>query len=98
MALKKFDSTCHSQIIAYSHETLEGSIRDVQKEVIESEIFDELIKEASTLPTASTRVSERLIVVDAAHDTELSFELASSVPLQVYPSTDMMYYRLTMNR
>lgn len=75
VALKKQDTVCHSQIIAYSHETLEGAIRDAQKEVIESEIFDELIKEASTLPTASTRVSERLIIVDAAHDTELSFEL-----------------------
>ena len=98
MALKKLDSTCHSQIIAYSHGTLEGSIRDVQKEVIESEIFDELIKEARTLPTASTRVSERLMVVDADHDTELSFELVSSVPLQIYPSIDEMCYRLTMNK
>lgn len=78
-ALKSQGSSSHSQIIAYSHETLEGAIRDAQKEVVESEIFDELIKEASILPTASTRVSERLVVVDAAQDTELSFELVSTL-------------------
>ncbi|KAI5124903.1 hypothetical protein M0805_007331 [Coniferiporia weirii] len=80
VSLKRKDTsgvvtTCHSQIKAYPEDTLHGSIRDAQKEVVEKEIFEELIKEASNLPTASTRVSERLIVIDAAQNVELRFEL-----------------------
>lgn len=68
-------STCHSRIKTYTEDTLDGAIRGAQKEVVEQEIFAELINEAGNLPTASARVSERLIVIDAAQDVELRFEL-----------------------
>ena len=68
-------STCHSRIRKYAEDTLEGDIRGAQKEIVEQEIFDELIKEAGNLPTASARVSERLIVIDAAQGMELRFEM-----------------------
>ncbi|THH08655.1 hypothetical protein EW145_g2561 [Phellinidium pouzarii] len=68
-------STCHSHVETCSGDTLHSAIKDAQKEVVEKEIFEELIKEASNLPTASARVSERLIVIDAAHNVELRFEL-----------------------
>ncbi|CCM01597.1 uncharacterized protein FIBRA_03657 [Fibroporia radiculosa] len=55
--------------------SLEGSLRAAQAEVVEQEIFSALIKEASTLPTASARVSERLIVIEADQGTDLQFEL-----------------------
>ncbi|KAI0692568.1 subunit 17 of mediator complex-domain-containing protein [Cytidiella melzeri] len=64
---KKFDDS-----------TLEGSLRGAQAEVVQQEIFSVLIREASNLPTASSRVSERLIVIDTAQGTELSFELVES--------------------
>lgn len=55
--------------------SLEGSLRAAQQEIVEQEIFSVLIKEAGSLPTASARVSERLIVIDAAQGMELQFEL-----------------------
>lgn len=61
--------------------SLEGSLRAAQAEVVQQEIFSILIKEASNLSTAaSARVSERLIVLEAAQGTELRFELVSSLP------------------
>lgn len=54
---------------------MEESLRAAQAEVVQQEIFSLLIGEASNLPTALARVSERLIVIDAAHATELRLEL-----------------------
>jgi mediator of RNA polymerase II transcription subunit 17 len=54
---------------------LGDSLKISQQEVVEQEIFSVLVKEAGTLPTASARVSERLIVIDAAQGMELRFEL-----------------------
>ncbi|GLB33862.1 putative subunit 17 of Mediator complex [Lyophyllum shimeji] len=54
---------------------LEGALEVAQQEVVEQEIFSILVQEAGNLPTASARVSERLIVIDAAQGTELRFEL-----------------------
>jgi mediator of RNA polymerase II transcription subunit 17 len=54
---------------------LGDSLTFAQQEVVEQEIFSVLVKEAGTLPTASARVSERLIVIDAAQGMELRFEL-----------------------
>lgn len=45
---------------------------------MEQEIFGMLIREAGNLPTASARVSERLIVIEAAQGVELRFELVSA--------------------
>ncbi|KIJ56789.1 hypothetical protein M422DRAFT_22933 [Sphaerobolus stellatus SS14] len=44
-------------------------------EVVDQEIFSQLIKEAATLPTAAVSVSERLIVIELAQGLELRFEL-----------------------
>ena len=55
--------------------TIDLALRAAQAEVVEQEIFSILIREAGNLPTASARVSERLIVIEAAQATELSFEL-----------------------
>jgi mediator of RNA polymerase II transcription subunit 17, fungi type len=57
--------------------TLDGALRASQQEVVEREIFSALVQEAGNLPTASARVSERLIVIDAAQGMELNFELVS---------------------
>ncbi|EKM59963.1 uncharacterized protein PHACADRAFT_250784 [Phanerochaete carnosa HHB-10118-sp] len=57
---------------------LEESLRAAQAEVVQQEIFAALIREASNLPTASARVSERLIAIEAAQATELRFELVDS--------------------
>ncbi|KAG5638208.1 hypothetical protein H0H81_001305 [Sphagnurus paluster] len=56
-------------------ESLEGALKVAQQEIVEHEIFSLLVQEAGNLPTASARVSERLIVIDAAQGTELKFEL-----------------------
>ncbi|KAF9492808.1 hypothetical protein BDN71DRAFT_1396116 [Pleurotus eryngii] len=60
------------------YSTINGSLRTAQQEVIEQEIFSFLVKEASNLPTATARVSERLIVLDAAHGMSLKFELVNA--------------------
>ncbi|KAH7926755.1 hypothetical protein BV22DRAFT_1086233 [Leucogyrophana mollusca] len=84
--------------------SLEGSLKAAQQEIVEEEIFSVLIKEASSLPTASARVAERLIVIEAAQGTELRFELvdndapedsASSDGKEVVTATcDLIYYML----
>ncbi|KAG1752739.1 subunit 17 of mediator complex-domain-containing protein [Suillus paluster] len=67
--------TASNSIICLSDASLEDSLKTAQREMVEEELFSVLIKEASTLPTASARVAERLIVIDAAQGTELKFEL-----------------------
>ena len=56
---------------------LGDALRAAQAEVVQQEIFSALIREAGNLPTASARVSERLIAIEAAQSTELRFELVS---------------------
>jgi len=65
----------YNKVVLEDESKLYGSLKAAQTEVVEDEIFSVLIREASSLPTASARVSERLIVVAAAHGTELTFEL-----------------------
>jgi len=64
--------------------SVEDYVASAQREIVEQEIFSLLVQEASNLPTASTKVSERLIVIEAAQATELKFELVclSLAPLQ----------------
>ncbi|KAG7096901.1 hypothetical protein E1B28_004306 [Marasmius oreades] len=57
---------------------LNNTLRTAQRENIEQEIFAQIAKEAGRLPTASARVSERLILIDAAQNTELKFELVGT--------------------
>ena len=65
--------------------SLNVSLRAAQAEVVQQEIFSILIKEASNLSTASARVSERLIALEAAQGTELRFELVRSICLSACP-------------
>ena len=53
-----------------------------QVPIVEQEIFFAIVQEAGSLPTAQTRVSERLAVIEASQGTELWFELVSSLPYQ----------------
>ncbi|KAG2077367.1 hypothetical protein BDR04DRAFT_1132147 [Suillus decipiens] len=69
--------TASNNITYLSDASLEDSLKIAQREMVEEELFSVLIKEASTLPTASARVAERLIVIDAAQGMELKFELVS---------------------
>lgn len=70
----------HNSVQVPDIESLDGSLRDAQAEVVQQEIFSVLIKEASNLPTASVRVSERLIVIEAARGIDLRFELVCWFP------------------
>jgi mediator of RNA polymerase II transcription subunit 17 len=55
--------------------SLHDQLSRSQRQLVEQEIFDELIKEASYLPTMSARVSERQIAVEAAQGVELQFDM-----------------------
>ena len=54
----------------------------MQTEAFDQEIFAFLVKEAGNLPTASARVSERLIAIDAAQGVYLTFELVEKIFLR----------------
>ncbi|KAF8897582.1 subunit 17 of mediator complex-domain-containing protein [Infundibulicybe gibba] len=69
-------SLSHNSIEAIDEKTLQGALQSAQREIVDTEIFSLLVREASHLPTVSARVSERLIVIDAAQGMELSFELS----------------------
>ncbi|KAI0677611.1 subunit 17 of mediator complex-domain-containing protein [Trametes maxima] len=70
--------TSHNSLNDSDDGSLDGALRAAQAEVVEQEIFAALIKEASSLPTASAEVSERLIVIDAAQNTELRLDLVDA--------------------
>ncbi|KAL0949506.1 hypothetical protein HGRIS_009558 [Hohenbuehelia grisea] len=81
--------------------TLDGQLRAAQQQVTEQEIYTFLVKEASQLPTASARITERQIIVDAARGTELTFELVDSELMAKRPThdpegikCDLIYYAL----
>lgn len=56
---------------------LDGALRSAQREIVEQEIFSILVQEAGSLPSASAKVSERFIIVDAAQGLELQIQLVS---------------------
>ncbi|KAK7061769.1 mediator of RNA polymerase II transcription subunit 17 [Favolaschia claudopus] len=80
--------------------SLEAALRAAQQEIVEQEIFASLVREAGSLPTASARVSERLIVLDAAQGIELKFELIDAdalpppSPASNNAKCDFIYYAL----
>ncbi|TFK75858.1 hypothetical protein BDN72DRAFT_785935 [Pluteus cervinus] len=85
----------------FEEDTLDGRLRGAQREMIEYEVFSLLVQEAGKLPSASARVSERLIIIDAADNTELVFELvekdimAAESPDELYDhNCDLIYYCL----
>ena len=55
--------------------TLDNALKAAQTEAVDHEVFALLVREAGNLPTASARVSERLIAIDAAQGVYLTFEL-----------------------
>lgn len=61
----------------FEEDSVETSLKAAQAEVVQQEIFTALVKEASNFPTASVRVSERLIAVEATENVDLRLELAS---------------------
>ncbi|KAF9075740.1 subunit 17 of mediator complex-domain-containing protein [Rhodocollybia butyracea] len=58
--------------------SLEDLLKSAQRAAIEQEIFSILIHEAGTFPTASARVSERLVLIDVTQGMELKFELVDA--------------------
>lgn len=72
-------STSRNTLNSTDTTTLDGALRASQQEVVEQEIFSILVQEAGNLPTASARVSERLIVIDAAQGMSLKFDLVSQL-------------------
>lgn len=63
---------------------LDSALKTAQSEIVDQEIFSLLVKEAGNLPTALARVSERLIVIDAAQGLDLTFELVdNTIPVSV---------------
>jgi mediator of RNA polymerase II transcription subunit 17 len=70
-------STASNAILLPIAPSLEDELKSAQIEIVEQEIFTLLVSEASNLPSVSARVSERLIILEAAQGTELKFELAS---------------------
>ncbi|TDL29591.1 hypothetical protein BD410DRAFT_848954 [Rickenella mellea] len=76
--------------IKYEQESsLDDTIRAAQRQVVEQEIFSELLKEAGNLSTASARLSERLIVIEAAQGLDLQFELVDAEVLEDESSTEV---------
>ncbi|KZT20349.1 hypothetical protein NEOLEDRAFT_1075722 [Neolentinus lepideus HHB14362 ss-1] len=68
-------SISQNRLMIPREDTVDGTLAAAQRELIEQEIFSLLIRESSSLPSTSSRVSECLIVIEAAQSTELSFEL-----------------------
>ncbi|THV08497.1 hypothetical protein K435DRAFT_13103 [Dendrothele bispora CBS 962.96] len=83
--------------------SLDETLKCAKREIIEQEIFALIAQEAGTFPTASARVSERLIVIEAAQGTELKFELldadlisdsSSAADLLHQAKCDLIYHYL----
>jgi mediator of RNA polymerase II transcription subunit 17, fungi type len=69
--------TAHDTWHAPSQSDLNTLLCSARDEVIDQEIFAQLIREAAMLPTATVSVSETLIVIEASQNSELRFELVS---------------------
>lgn len=59
-------------------QNLNNILHSARNEIVDQEIFSQLIKEAAILPTAAVKVSERLIIIELAEDFELRFELVGA--------------------
>ena len=89
--------TTYNRLTDLDDGSLDGALKSAQDEVVEQEIFACLIREASNLPTASAEVFQRLIIIEAAQNTELRFELVdgdslrSTDPSSADPQCDLVY-------
>ncbi|KAF8591510.1 hypothetical protein K439DRAFT_1650745 [Ramaria rubella] len=70
--------TSHDTYQPSDDSDLNSLLRTARNEVVDQEIFTQLIREAAMLPTAAVSVSERLIVIEAAQNSELRFELVEN--------------------
>ena len=70
------------------HASVEAELAMAQTEIVDQEIFTYLVKEASVLPTVLARVSERSIIIDAAENIELRFDLVRPFLLRQASSLD----------
>lgn len=75
--------TAHNFVEFPEHPSLETSLTDAQRETVDEEIFAALIREASSLPTSSARVAERIIIIDVDHGIELRFEMVRLRPSRI---------------
>ena len=71
--------TAHDTWFPLDCSDLNSFLCSARDEVIDQEIFTQLIREAAILPTATVSVSERLIVIEASQNSELRFELVSRI-------------------
>jgi mediator of RNA polymerase II transcription subunit 17, fungi type len=69
-------------------------LREAQRAILEQEIFGLLVRDAAHLSYASTRVSERLIVLEAAQGVELRFEFVRFIFLFNYRKQAYVHSRL----
>lgn len=70
-------ATGWSSVRALTTDTLDGALGRAQIESLEREIFNQLIIEAGDLASASARVSERFVAIDAVENIEIRFDLVS---------------------
>jgi mediator of RNA polymerase II transcription subunit 17, fungi type len=82
----------------FTEDSVDATLSEAQLELIDEEIFSVLIQEGNLLPTALGRVSERLVVIDAAEGVELKFELLKDAPVspqvELSPMCDLIYHIL----
>ena len=67
--------TVHNSHYDSDSQDLNSLLGFARNEIVDQEIFSQLIKEAATLPTAAASVSERLIIIELSKNLELRFEL-----------------------
>ncbi|TFY81867.1 hypothetical protein EWM64_g2141 [Hericium alpestre] len=104
ISLKTIDSegkehVSYNQLSKEDADSLDGMLRHAQREIVEQEVFSALIRDAGNLPTTSARVAERLIVIEAAQDTELRLELVdeTTVDQSAYEATEDAVGQATCN-
>ncbi|KAH6914856.1 subunit 17 of mediator complex-domain-containing protein [Coprinopsis sp. MPI-PUGE-AT-0042] len=82
----------------FTEDSVDATLSEAQLELIDEEIFSVLIQEGNHLSTALGRVSERLVVIDAAEGVELKFELLKDAPVspevELSPICDLIYHIL----
>ncbi|KAG9049505.1 hypothetical protein FS837_009985 [Tulasnella sp. UAMH 9824] len=68
-----------SEILASSLSGYNDELVMAQAASLESELYDEIVREAADLPTSSAKITEKRTIVDAAFDSVLVFEMVDSV-------------------
>lgn len=74
-----FVAASDSQQVLHEDIPLDDVLKGVQTEVVDQEIFSNLVNDAGNLSTAHGTVSERLISIEVARGVGLTFELVSVI-------------------